>query len=155
MALVYLMWGAGMMLFFIPGILLLCRTAVAVPAVTLEDTGVGGAISRSFQLTKGSTLQIFAVYLLIFFLMFLSVFIFQFPFLVAEGSPFKPHALSLGMQILQGVASWVSGVIVWPIGTIAFSLIYYNQRVRKEAFDLEKLISSLEPGETPASPSVA
>jgi hypothetical protein len=155
MILVYLMSGVGMIFFIIPGIVLLCRSAVAVPAATLEDTGVGGAISRSFQLTKGSTGQIFAVYVLVIFLMFLSMFIFQFPFLVAAGSPFKPHALSMGMQILQGVASWVSGVIVWPIGTIAFSLIYYNQRVRKEAFDLEKMMASLETGEAPPSPSAA
>jgi hypothetical protein len=155
MILIYLLCGVGMLFFIIPGILLLCRTAVAVPAATLEDTGPGGAISRSFQLTKGSTAQIFAVYVLVFFLMFLSMFIFQFPFLVAAGSPMKPHALPLGMQILEGIASWVSGVLVWPIGTIAFSLIYYNQRVRKEAFDLEKMMASLEPGEAPPSPSVA
>jgi hypothetical protein len=155
MILIYMMCGVGMLFFVVPGIWLLCRTAVAVPAATLEDTGVGGAISRSFQLTQGSAAQIFTVYVLLFFLVLLSMFIFQFPFLVAAGSPMKPHALSLGMQILQGVASWVSGVIVWPIGTIAFSLIYYNQRVRKEAFDLEKMMASLENGDAPPSPSVA
>ncbi|MDE3135317.1 MAG: glycerophosphoryl diester phosphodiesterase membrane domain-containing protein [Acidobacteriota bacterium] len=155
MILIYLMCGFGMIFFIFPGIYLLCRTALAVPAATLEETGAGGALSRSFQLTKGNAAQIFAVYVLLIFLVFLSIFIFQFPFLVAAGSLAKPHALSLGMQILEGVASWVSGVIVWPIGTIAFSLIYYNQRVRKEAFDLEKLMASLEPGEAPPSPSAA
>lgn len=155
MILVYLICGFGTIFFVIPGIWLMCRTAVAVPAATLEGLGPGGAISRSFRLTKGDAAQIFAVYVLVIFLVFLSIFIFQFPFLVAAGSPMKPHAMSLGMQILQGVASWVSGVIVWPIGTIAFSLIYYNQRVRKEAFDLEKMMASLETGEAPPSPSVA
>jgi hypothetical protein len=155
MVLIFAMVGVGTLLFIIPGILVMCRTAVAVPAATLEDTGAGGALSRSFQLTKGSSAQIFAVYVLLIFLTFLSMIIFQFPFLVAAGSPLKPHALPVGMRILQGVASWVSGVIVAPIGTIAFSLIYYNQRVRKEAFDLEKLMASLEPGDAPPSPSVA
>ena len=93
--------------------------------------------------------------MLLVFLTFLTMFIFQFPFMVAAGSPLKPHVLPIGMRILQGLASWVSGVIVAPIGTIAFSLIYYNQRVRKEAFDLEKLMASLETGDAPASPSVA
>ena len=136
-------------------VIVFCRTAVAVPAATLEDTGVTGAISRSFRLTKGSAAQIFVVYLLLIFLTFLAMFIFQFPFLLAAGSPLKPHAIPLWMSILQGLASWVSGVIVAPISTIAFSLIYYNQRVRKEAFDLEKLIATFETGEAPASPSVA
>lgn len=155
MVLIFVMVGVGTLFFIIPGILLMCRTAVAVPAAALEETGAGGALSRSFQLTKGSTAQIFAVYVLLIFLTFLSMFIFQFPFLVAAGSPLRPHMLSMGMRVLQGVASWVSGVIVAPIGTIAFSLIYYNQRVRKEAFDLEKLMASLEPGDAPPSPSAA
>jgi hypothetical protein len=155
MILIFFMIGVGTVFFIIPGILLMCRTAVAVPAATLEDTGPGGAISRSFQLTKGSSAQIFAVYVLLIFLTFLTMFIFQFPFMVAAGSPLKPHVLPMGMRILQGLASWVSGVIVAPIGTIAFSLIYYNQRVRKEAFDLEKLMASLETGDAPASPSMA
>lgn len=133
-------------------IMILCRTAVAVPAATLEDIGADGAIGRSFRLTKGSAAQIFAVYVLLVFLTFLAMLIFQFPFLAAEGSLMKPHALSLGMRVLQGVATWVSGVIVAPIGTVAFALIYYNQRVRKEAFDLEKLIASADSRETPTAP---
>lgn len=155
MILVFLMAGAGMLIFIVPGIVLLCRTALAVPAVALEDIGVGDAIARSFRLTKGTAWGIFAVYALVFFLTYLAMFVFQVPFLVAAGSPLKPHILSLGLRVLQGVASWVSGVIVAPIATIAFSLIYYNQRVRKEAFDLEKLMAALEPGQTPPSPSAA
>jgi hypothetical protein len=154
MVLIYLMVGAGTLLFVIPGIVLACRTAVALPAATLEDVGAGGAISRSFQLTKGGAAQIFAVYVLFFFLMIVSSIIFHFPFYIVVGSPFKPHAMSFGMQVLQALATWVSGVIVAPLATIAFSLIYYNQRVRKEAFDLEQLMASLEPAETPPAPSV-
>jgi hypothetical protein len=136
-------------------IILFCRMSVAVPAATLEETGATGAMSRSFRLTKGSTAQIFAVYVLVMFLTFLAMMVFQVPFLLAAGSPFKPHALSFGLMVMQEVGAWVPSVIVAPIGTIAISLIYYNQRVRKEAFDLEHLMASLEPGETPPAPSVA
>ncbi len=132
-----------------------CRMALAVPAATLEPVGAGGAISRSFELTKGNALEVFAVLVLMIFLEIVAVVIFQAPFLFAMGSLTKPHALPLWLGILQSLASWVSGVLVAPIGTIAFSLIYYNQRVRKEAFDLEKLMAALEPGQTPSSPSAA
>lgn len=142
-------------LVFVVVVIVLCRTSVAVPAATLEPIGAAQGISRSFQLTKGSTAQIFAVYVLVFFLSLLSIIVFQGPFLAMAGSPLKPHVLPLGMRILQGLASWVSGVIVAPIGMIAFSLIYYNQRVRKEAFDLEKLMATLETDDAPASPSLA
>jgi hypothetical protein len=34
--------------------------------------------------------------------------------------------------------------LVGPIGTIAFSLMYYNLRVRKEAFDVQHLMASMQ-----------
>jgi hypothetical protein len=153
MLLVFLMVGVGTVLFIVPGILLLCRTAVAVPAATLEETGVGQSISRSMRLTKGHSAEIFAVYVLAFFLALVCSLVFHAPILAAMGSPLAPHAVPFGLRVADGLASWVSGVIVAPIGTIAFSLIYYNLRIRKEAFDLEQLIASLD--SSPASPSPA
>jgi hypothetical protein len=144
---------AGLSFLFLPilSIVLLCRTAVAVPVAALEDKGVIDSISRSVLLTKGSAAQIFAVYVLVVFLSIVTTLVFHAPLFIAMGSPFKPHAFPLSLQILDGVASWVSGVIVAPIGTIAFSLIYYNLRIHKEAFDLQQLMASLEPGQTPAA----
>ncbi|HVC00231.1 MAG TPA: hypothetical protein VNJ12_13000 [Candidatus Dormibacteraeota bacterium] len=155
MALVFLMVGAGMIFFIVPGVLLLCRTAIAVPAATLEDTGVRESISRSVRLTKGSSAEIFAVYALTLFLAVVASFVFHLPVLLALGSPVKPHALPLWLSVVDGLGSWLAGVIVAPIGTIAFSLIYYNLRIRKEAFDIEQLLSSLESDSPPASPSPA
>lgn len=155
MVLVFLMVGVGLFFFIIPGIILLCRTAVAVPAATLEDTGIGGSISRSMRLTKGNAMEIFAVYVLALFLALVASFVFHLPVLIAMGSPFRPHALPIWLRVVDGVGSWVSGVIVAPIGTIAFSLIYYNLRIRKEAFDIEQLMTSLESDSTPGSPSPA
>jgi hypothetical protein len=147
--------GLALLVLPIVSVVLLCRTAVAVPVAALEDKGVVDSISRSVRLTQGSAAQIFAVYVLVLFLSLVTSLVFHFPFLMAMGSPLKPHALPFAMRILDGVASWVSGVIVAPIGTIAFSLIYYNLRIRKEAFDLEQLMASLGPGETPPAPSQA
>lgn len=146
---IFLLVGAGFLFFVIPGIILLCRTAVAIPSATLEDIGPGVAISRSFHLTKDHALEIFAVLVLLFVLNMVAIFIFQAPFIYLAGSPFKPHVLPLGLTILQELASWVSGVLVAPVGTIAFSLIYYDLRIRKEAFDLQRLMTMIEP--SPAS----
>jgi hypothetical protein len=46
-------------------------------------------------------------------------------------------------------------VLVGPIGTIAFSLMYYNLRVRKEAFDIQHLMASMTSNSQPNAPSVA
>jgi hypothetical protein len=147
----FLLFFAGSIFFLIPGIILLCRTAVAVPVATLEDTSASESVSRSMRLTKGSALQIFAVFVLLFTLSIVAAMIFQFPFYFAAGSPFKPHAVSLTITILTQLSSWVASVLVAPIGTIAFALIYYDLRIRKEAFDLEQLMGALQPGSSPAA----
>jgi hypothetical protein len=150
MVLVFLMIGVGAVFFIVPGIILACRTAVSVPAATLEETGVGESIGRSLRLTKGYAAEIFAVYVLTLFLAVVCSFVFHLPIMLAMGSPFKPHVVPLWLRVGDALASWVSGVIVAPIGTIAFSLIYYNLRIRKEGFDLEQQITSLESDSTPA-----
>lgn len=149
--------GVGTIFFIIPGIILLCRTAVSVPAATLENVSVTEAISRSMKLTKGSAMGIFLVFILFFVLSAIAGMIFQAPFLLATGSIFRPHVLSPPLEILSSLAGWVSSIIVAPIATIAFSLIYYNQRILKEAFDLEQLMASLGSGEaqTPVSGSAS
>lgn len=141
--------GVGFLLLIIPGIILFCRTAVAVPASMLEDTKAVGSIERSIQLTKGFAMQIFLIFLLVWVLSYIALLIFQVPFAYLQGATAQARqTLVFGMLALQHLSSFLSNVLVGPIGTIAFSLMYYNLRVRKEAFDLQHLMNSL-----PASPS--
>ena len=138
----------GMLLLIIPGLIVICRTAVAIPAAMLENVSARQALQRSFNLTKGFAMSIFLVFLFVFFLVYLATFIFQFPILLAAGSLAKVQTLPLGMAILSHLGAFISGVLVGPIATIAFALIYYDLRVRKEAFDLEVLMAALGPGAT-------
>lgn len=141
--------GVGFLLLIIPGIILFCRTAVAVPASMLEDTKAVGSIERSMQLTKGFAMQIFLIFLLVWVLSYIALLIFQVPFAYLQGATAQARqTLVFGMLALQHLSSFLSNVLVGPIGTIAFSLMYYNLRVRKEAFDIQHLMNSL-----PASPS--
>lgn len=141
--------GVGFLLLIIPGIILFCRTAVAVPASMLEDTKAVGSIERSMQLTKGFAMQIFLIFLLVWVLSYIALLIFQVPFAYLQGATAQARqTLVFGMLALQHLSSFLSNVLVGPIGTIAFSLMYYNLRVRKEAFDIQHLMNSL-----PAGPS--
>jgi hypothetical protein len=47
-------------------------------------------------------------------------------------------------QIWEYIGSFMAGVAAGPISTIAIALLYYDQRVRKEAFDLQFLMESLD-----------
>jgi len=78
-----------------------------------------------------------------------AILIFQAPFAYLTCKAAQAHqTVSFGMLVLQHLSTFLSEVLVGPIGTIAFSLMYYNLRVRKEAFDIQHLMDSLQ-----ASPS--
>jgi uncharacterized membrane protein len=153
--LVALSVGVGFIFLIIPGFILLCRTAISVPASMLEDSKAIRSIERSMELTKGHAMQIFLIFLLVWVMSYVAALIFQVPFLFFQAGALKAHqSLSLGMIVLQNLSAFLSEVLVGPVGTIAFSLMYYNLRVRKEAFDVQHLMASLgtqvAPGATPA-----
>lgn len=144
--------AVGCLLLIIPGIILLCRTAISVPASMLEDSKSIRSIERSMELTKGYAGQMFVIFLMVWIMSWLVAAIFQVPFAFLVEAQ---HNVSFGTLVLQHLSGFVSQVLVGPIGTIAFSLMYYNLRVRKEAFDIQHLMASLGPATSPSAPSAA
>lgn len=53
------------------------------------------------------------------------------------------HSLRL-TQVAGAVAGFIAGVLTGPLATIAMSLVYYDERVRKEAFDLQLMMAALD-----------
>jgi len=147
-----LMVGFGFLLLIVPGIILLCRTALAVPASMLEDSKSIRSIERSMNLTKGFSGQIFIIFLMVWVLSWVVGIIFDGPFGYFAAAQ---HATSFAILTLQYLSSFIAQVLIGPIGTIAFSLMYYNLRVRKEAFDIQHLMASLGTPASPSAPSVA
>jgi hypothetical protein len=141
----------GFLLLIIPGFILMCRTAIAVPVSMLEDTKSIRSIERSMELTKGYSGQVFIIFLMVWVLTWIVAMIFQTPFAFLM----QTQHVSFGALLLQHLSGFVSQVLVGPIATIAFSLMYYNLRVRKEAFDIQHLMASLGPSTSPNAPSVA
>lgn len=150
--LVGLLVGVGFILLIIPGIILACRTGVAVPAAMLEDEGPAAAISRSMELTKGFAMEMFLIFLLTWVLAIAAAVILQLPFTLMAATP-HPHVLPFGLTVLQYVTSFISQALIAPVGAIAFSLMYYNIRVRKEAFDLQHLMTLMGTGAAPSAPA--
>jgi hypothetical protein len=144
-------------LFFVVGVLaliLFCRLALWIPTAMLENVGAVSSLQRSLHLTKGYAGQIFLIYLLVGALTYAAILIFQLPFLAMGIKAAASHqTLPFGIAVLQDLGGFVSNVLVGPIGTIAISLMYYNLRVRKEAFDIQHLMDSLQA--TPSSGAAA
>ena len=137
----------------IPAFILLIRTAVAVPAAMLEDRSAAAAIGRSMDLTKDFGMQMSLIFVLVFVLSLVASVVFQYPFVFITMRAVMEHrVVSFPVLVLQHLANFISSVLVGPIGTIAFCLMYYNLRVRKEAFDLQHLITLLPADSQPVSP---
>jgi hypothetical protein len=153
---IYLVFFVGLLLFVIPGIILVCRTAVAVPVSMLEDSKSIRSLERSMELTKGHTLQLFVILAMVWVVTMLTASIFQFPLMYFVYTAARTHqALPFGVLLWQHFAAFISQVLAAPIGNIAVSLMYYNLRVRKEAFDIQHLMASMGANPAPGAPSIA
>ena len=142
--------GLACLALIVPGILLAIRWSLAVPAKVLENRGVRDAMARSSALTGGNRGRIFVIWLLFFALAFGVVMLLQWPIQLAAGVTASVnvkgslrHAGEI-WQVLSLVAGFVSQCLVGSLATIAFSLVYYDERVRKEAFDLQLMMTTLD-----------
>lgn len=138
--------GAGLLAFLVPGILLAIIWSVAVPAKVLENKGALAALSRSVDLVKGDWGRVFVIWLLVLALTVGVPLLLGVPILIATYMSARAGLRNavLGWQIASLVASYIAVSLVGAVGTIAFSLVYYDERVRKEAFDLQLMMATID-----------
>jgi Membrane domain of glycerophosphoryl diester phosphodiesterase len=146
--------GLGLLLLVIPGILLALRYALAIPVAVLEQNGVSASLSRSVDLTQGDRGRIFVIYVLLVILMFAGSLVWQVPALLITrmSGARTPQQIPMSAQAVTAFGSFVTQSILGPIVTIAIALVYYDERVRKEAFDLEHMMQALDGASLPSSP---
>jgi hypothetical protein len=142
--------SVGLILFLIPGIYLLCRLLVCVPAALIENRGPRESLRRSFDLTRGSAGRSFVIILLAAVLNYGAVLLLALPlgFLLASNAR-DPSMLHLFNALTQ-VSTSIAIILVSPVLLIATSIFYYDLRVRKEAFDLQFMMDP-NPQRTPGT----
>ncbi|WP_341925611.1 hypothetical protein [Nocardioides psychrotolerans] len=141
-ALVLVVWG----LVSVPVLIaLLCFFWVRVyylpaPALMLEDVGVLGAIGRGWTLTRGAFWRTFGIALLTVVVASIAGNMLAVPVTiggelgaVAAG----PEYAALGLVLSQALSSVISSAFVAPFTAGVASLQYLDQRMRKEAYDVE------------------
>jgi len=146
--LVILAAGLGLVLLIVPGVYLWLMWSLAVPVTVLEGGGFHVSTKRSKNLTKGSRGRIFVIYLLIAALAYVISVIFQIPlgiFMVVLRGHVGSHSLPM-IAVMSSAGTLLSTSLVGPLATIALTLIYYDERVRKEGFDLQLMMASLQSG---------
>jgi len=131
-------------------ILMGLRYSLSVPACVVEDLKARAAIRRSIALAKGAWGRIFLLALLIGVLKLGLVFVTQiFVFVAAFKHPGQMPGP--GIQVLSQVIGFFTNTFLGPIFAMGVTLFYYDQRVRKEGFDIEWMMQAA--GMTPPAPA--
>ncbi len=151
--LLLLLGGAGAALgvllglaLLVVGFLVYVRLLVASPALVLEGASPWEAIRRSWSLTQGHAGRAFGVLVSLFLVEILITILLG----VVVGVPAGLVGITSGAGIaIRDVGTLVIGVLVAPILAAGITLLYFDLRVRKEAFDLELLTQQMTQGQTP------
>jgi hypothetical protein len=121
------------------------RYAVSIPSLLLEHVGVLAALRRSVQLTKGRRWHLLAALFLSMTIAYVGVIVFQGPFFITMMFSMRGGAIPDWLGYTMAMSGAIGSAITGPILMIALVLCYYDTRIRKEAFDLQFMMSSLEP----------
>ncbi|WP_030872460.1 glycerophosphoryl diester phosphodiesterase membrane domain-containing protein [Streptomyces sp. NRRL S-37] len=126
---------------------LMVRLSLASPALMLEKQGIAKAMSRSAKLVRGSWWRIFGIQLLATIIanVVASIIVIPFAFLAAAvgGDGVSGFLNSAGgdigwtFLIISGIGSVIGAMITFPITAGVTVLLYVDQRIRREALDLE------------------
>ncbi|TDU06329.1 hypothetical protein EDD99_4881 [Streptomyces sp. 846.5] len=112
---------------------------LAAPALVLERQGIRAALARSFRLVRGAWWRIFGVTVLVSLLTGLVSGLIALPFtavdLIANGTGSDGTAVS--SLLLAAIGGSIGAALTLPITAGASALLYIDQRIRREALDLE------------------
>jgi hypothetical protein len=135
---------------------LYCSYQLAVPVCVLEKRGALDCLKRSRFLSKGKAVQrILLVLFLSGILTYILSLALSLPVIILTmtSGPAKTTSMGILVVIWDYLSSFVAGVLAGPIVTIALALLYYDERVRKEAFDLQLMMEAM--GQQQASQAAA
>lgn len=135
--------GAALLVLIIPAaafaiVVFYTRWLFAAPIVILEHLGPVAALRRSWRLVRGCTGRVFGITLLVGLITgILSATVTA---LLSVATQFGDDNIRL---VMNQLATLIVGVLIQPISFIVVVLLYYDVRIRREAFDIEMLAANL------------
>jgi hypothetical protein len=119
-------------------ILMALRYSLAVPACVVENLKARMAIRRSIELSKGARGRIFLLGVLVCVIAFGMVLVtqsFVIVLIVINHGHIGPGALAVSQ-----VMAFITNTFIGPIYAAGLALFYYDQRVRKEGYDIVRMM---------------
>jgi hypothetical protein len=129
--------------------------SLAAPALLLEKQGVKEAMKRSAKLVNGAWWRVFGVQLLVTLVTGLASIVMQLPFALIATTTDDEGLSSLfatdtGSGWTAVIITLIGGVIAstltLPVSAGAVSLLYIDQRIRREALDVDLARAANVPG---------
>jgi hypothetical protein len=126
---------------------IMIRFSLALPALMLEKQTIRKSMSRSAKLVRGSWWRVFGIQLLSLVITNIVASIVTIPFLFLAGALSgdgisslvngSPEGLGWTFLIVSGVGAVIGRMLTLPITTEVTVLLYIDQRIRREALDLD------------------
>ena len=138
--------GVLFLMFLIFGALavwMLLRLCLTFPASVVEQAGAWSALKRSTRLSEGTKGRILVLYILGVLLNQILAWVVVFPAIILlamiPGLQGQAHAQAMGvmMTICLYGAMFVVRALTKPVYGIGLTVFYFDQRIRKEGFDIE------------------
>jgi hypothetical protein len=142
----FLALGIGMLILaplfllgLIYGVWMSLRYSLAMPACVVEELSASQALKRSIELSTGSRGRILVLGLLVYAVRMLLGILLGFPFLAfAFKHPGTPFPIAL--LAIQQITVFIVSTFIGPIYSTGLTLFYYDQRIRKEGYDIERMM---------------
>ena len=113
---------------------------IAVPSIIFEGHKAVEALKRSYLLIKGHWWRVFGINMVFGLVALGLVIVVSLPFAIAAGMAMGDgEEANLASTIMEFLAATATSVLVLPVIFIAGTLLYYDLRVRKEGFNMDRL----------------
>src|SRR5262249_16968236 len=127
---------------------IIARLIFMPQVVMIEGEGAGGAIARAIRLGKGNWYKVGSIAFFAYFIWTSLFAALLFPILAGlylSGEVGAEFYLSPTWSVLYTSCRDIASLLSLPVWIVAFTLLYFDSRVRKEAYDLELLAREVGP----------
>ena len=142
---------AGYLFLLIPAIFVALETCLTLSAIVAEDVGAFKALSRSHTLISGYRGRVFVAWLVCYAVSTAVSYAIVIPPVIGMMFYIRSGSLPGWLIAILILAYFLALTVPAPLLAIVLCLIYYDARVRKEGFDLQRLLDELPP----ATPGIA
>jgi len=155
-SLLFLIVGLALVAYFL---WMLLRICLSFSAAVVEQLGAWAALKRATSLSVGTRGRMLVLYLLCMALSWIVSMALTAPVVIVislipqMNTPQHEQTMGALFLFLLYGASFVSQAFTKPVSAIAMILFYYDQRIRKEGFDIEWMMREAGMEREPAPPS--